>query len=187
MSTDTHDTGIDKARAVIRTAWGISGLVALVIGLLILVWPGKTAAVVAAIIVVYAIITGLVYLGLGIFAQRFSPLARIGHAVLGVLFIAGGVVALMNLRTTTVVLALLLGIMIGILWIVEGVATLTLLGGVQSATWVIVYAVISILAGITLLFSPGYVLTLWWLLGIWLVVMGVVHIVHALRTRAVPA
>lgn len=184
MSTEAIDNELDRASTVIRTAWGVGGLVALVIGVLILVWPGKTAAVVAAIIAIYAIITGLVYLGLGIFAKRYGVWARIGHLVLGALFIIGGVIALANLRTATMLLAIVLGVTVGILWIIEGVAALTLLRGVPSKVWVIIYAVITIIAGIILLFSPLYVVALWWLLGISLVVMGAVQIVRALRFSA---
>ncbi|MEA5154814.1 HdeD family acid-resistance protein [Raineyella sp.] len=185
MSTEAIDNELDKASTIIRTAWGVGGLVALVIGVLLLVWPGKTADVVAAIIAIYAIVTGLVYLGLGIFAKRYGVWVRIGHLVLGALFIVGGVIALANLRATTLVLAAVLGITIGILWIIEGVTALTLLRGVPSKVWVIIYAVITIIAGVILLFSPIYgALALWWLLGISLVVMGAIQIVRALRFSA---
>lgn len=185
MSIEAIDNELDRVTTVIRTAWGVGGLVSLVIGILILVWPGKTASVVAAIISVYAIITGLVYLGLGIFAKRYGVWARIGHLVLGVLFIVGGVIALANLGAATVLLAVLLGVTVGILWIIEGITTLTLLRGVPSKVWVVIYAVISVIAGIVLLFSPLFgALALWWLLGISLVVMGAIQIVRALRFSA---
>ena len=61
----------------IRTAFGLGGILLIVLGVLILVWPGKTAAVVTAIFAIYAIAAGLVYIGLGI----FSILAVIAAAV----------------------------------------------------------------------------------------------------------
>jgi uncharacterized membrane protein HdeD (DUF308 family) len=57
------------------------------------VWPGKTAMVVAAIIAIYAIAAGLVYAGLGIFAAGKGGWSRVGHVLLGVLFIIAGIVA----------------------------------------------------------------------------------------------
>ncbi|MCX6501261.1 MAG: DUF308 domain-containing protein, partial [Microbacterium sp.] len=80
-------TAADAKRVVntIRIALGIGGLVALIMGILILVWPLKTAAIVTAMIAIYAIATGLVYSGLAIFSKSLRGWARVGHAALGVL------------------------------------------------------------------------------------------------------
>lgn len=163
----------------IRTALGVGGILALIVGILILVWPGKTAAVVTAIIAIYAIAAGLVYAGLGIFSKTKGGWARVGHIVLGILFIIAGVVALFNLAQTTAWLALFLGILVGILWIVEGIVALSTLGDAASKGWSIFFAILSIIAGIILLFSPLYVFALWWILGIALVVLGIINIVRA--------
>jgi uncharacterized membrane protein HdeD (DUF308 family) len=164
----------------IRTALGVGGVLAVIVGILILVWPGKTAAVVTAIIAIYAIAAGLVYAGLGIFAKTKGGWARVGHIVLGILFIIGGVVALFNLGQATAWLALFLGIHVGILWIVEGVVALSTLGDAASKGWSIFFAILSIIAGIILLFSPIWgSAVLWWLLGIALIVLGIVNVVRA--------
>lgn len=164
----------------IRTALGIGGVLSIILGILILVWPGKTAMVVAAIIAIYAIAAGLVYAGLGIFSAGKGGWARVGHIALGVLFIVAGVVAFANLGATTAWLAIFLGILVGIMWIVEGIVALSTLGSAGSKGWTIFFAIISIIAGITLLFSPLWgALVLWWLLGISAVVMGVVQLVRA--------
>ncbi|WP_106813847.1 HdeD family acid-resistance protein [Microbacterium timonense] len=164
----------------IRTALGVGGILAVIVGILILVWPGKTAAVVTAIIAIYAIAAGLVYAGLGIFAKTKGGWARVGHIVLGILFIIAGVVALFNIGQATAWLALFLGILVGILWIVEGVVALSTLGDAASKGWSIFFAILSIIAGIILLFSPLWgAAVLWWLLGIALVVLGIINIVRA--------
>lgn len=170
----------------IRTALGIGGVIAVIVGILILVWPGKTAAVITAIIAIYAIAGGLVYAGLGIFAKGMGGWARIGHIVLGVLFIIAGIIAFANLGATTVWLAVFLGILVGIMWIVEGIVALTALGGSSSKGWSIFFAIISIIAGIVLLFSPLWgAVVLWWLLGISLVVLGIVQIIRAFTFKGV--
>jgi uncharacterized membrane protein HdeD (DUF308 family) len=92
MSTETSPLGKSAINGV-RTALGLSGLVALVVGILILVWPGKTAVVVTAIIAIYAVVGGLVYLGLGIFSKSMGGWARIGHIVLGLIYIVAGIIA----------------------------------------------------------------------------------------------
>lgn len=164
----------------IRTALGVGGVLAVIVGILILVWPGKTAAVVAAIIAIYAIAAGLVYAGLGIFSKTKGGWARVGHILLGILFIIAGVVALFNLTATTAWLAVFVGILVGIMWIVEGIVALSTLGDAASKGWSIFFAILSIIAGIVVLFSPVWgAVVLWWLLGISLVVLGIINIVRA--------
>ncbi|UIN29205.1 HdeD family acid-resistance protein [Microbacterium binotii] len=163
----------------IRTAFGIGGAIALIVGILILVWPLKTAAVGTAIIAVYAIASGLVYAGLGIFSKTLGGWSRVGHIVLGLLFVAAGIIALANLGDTTVFLAIFVGVFIGITWIVEGIVALTTLGNSASRGWTIFFAVMSLIAGVILVFSPLYVALLWLFVGASLVILGIIQIVRA--------
>ena len=169
----------------IRTALGIGGVLALIVGILILVWPGRTAMVVTAIIAIYAIAAGLVYAGLGIFSKTKGGWARVGHIALGVLFIIAGIVAFANLGATTAYLAVFLGILVGIMWVIEGIVSLTTLSDASSKGWTIFFAIISIIAGIVLLFSPFYIVALWWLLGISLIVLGVINVIRAFTFKGV--
>ncbi|MBN0038708.1 DUF308 domain-containing protein [Cellulosimicrobium cellulans] len=172
----------------IRTAVGVSGLVSAILGVLILVWPGRTAMVVTAIIAAYAIIAGLVHLGLGLFSGGRGGWARVGRILLGVVFIVAGVLAFLNLGQTTTFLALFLGILVGILWIVEGIVDLTSLRDAASKTISILFAILSIVAGVVLLFTPLWGVTvLWWLLGLSLIVLGLVNIVRGFRYGTVRA
>lgn len=178
--SETVTTGADKTLVNgIRTAFGIGGAIALIVGILILVWPLKTAAVGTAIIAVYAIASGLVYAGLGIFSKTLGGWSRVGHIALGVLFVAAGVIALANLGDTTVFLAIFVGVFIGITWIVEGVVALTTLGNSASRGWTIFFAVMSLIAGVILVFSPFYVALLWLFVGASLVILGIIQLVRA--------
>lgn len=171
---------LDKAASGIRTALGLTGLISVILGILVLVWPGKTAMVVTAIVAVWTIVAGLVYIGIGLFAAGKGGWARLGHILLGVLFIIAGVVAFANLGATTAWLAVFLGILVGILWIFEGIVSLSTLDLAPSKGWTIFFAIISIIAGITLLFSPLWgAIVLWWLLGISAIILGIVNIIRA--------
>jgi uncharacterized membrane protein HdeD (DUF308 family) len=177
----TTDSSLARsAVGALRAALGISGAISLIVGILILVWPGRTAMVVTAIIAVYAIIAGLAYAALGIFSKSLSGWSRVGHIALGVLFIIAGIVAFTNLAGATEGLAIFIGILVGILWIIEGVVSLTTLGTARARGWTIFFAIVSIVAGVVLLFAPGLgAVTLWILLGISLIVLGVFQIVRA--------
>ncbi len=171
----------NPAITAVRTALGVSGALSLVIGLLILIWPGRTAEVAVGIIAVYVIIAGLVNIGIGVFWR--SGWARIGHLVLGALFIIAGVFSFANLSATTAWFGVFIGTLVGILWIVEGVVSLTTAGHASKArAWTIFFAIVSIIAGVVLLFSPllGAV-TLFLLIGISLIVLGIFQIVRAIQ------
>jgi len=164
----------------IRITLGISGAIALIAGVVLLVWPLKTAVLVTGIIAAYLIVAGLVYVGLGIFSGRKGGWARAGHIVLGLLYIVAGVVAFLNLTAATITLALVTAIFLGVSWIVDGIVALTLLHRDGSRAWTIIYAILSIAAGVIVLFSPLLAaVALWWVLGITLVVLGIVQIVRA--------
>jgi uncharacterized membrane protein HdeD (DUF308 family) len=166
----------------VRTAFGVGGVLSILAGLLILWQPQGSAAFVTVVIAIYAIVGGLVYAGLGIFSKAKGGWARLGHIVLGLIFIAGGVVALFNLQQATAWLAVFVGVLVGILWIVEGIVSLSTLGDAASKGWTIFFAIISIIAGLYLVITPllGAVV-LWWLLGILLIVLGIIQIVRAFK------
>lgn len=165
----------------IRVTLAVSGVVALIAGIVLLVWPLKTAVIVTGIFAAYLIIAGLVYIGLGIFSSKKGGWARVGHIALGLLYIVAGIIAFANLGAATATLAFVVVIFIGVSWVVDGVVALTLLGKDGSRVWTLLYALLSIIAGIVVLFSPLYAAEVLWLLfSISLIVLGVVQIVRAI-------
>ena len=169
-----------KALRALKIALGLAGLVTLVVGILILVWPGRSAVVGTAILAVYAILVGLIYLGVALFSSDRGAWSRIGHIVLAALFVGGGISAFSNLQATTAVLAVFLAVLIGALWVIEGIVSLLTIKGAAEKTWTVIFAIVSVIAGITLLSSPLWsAAVLWWLIGISLVVLGLVQIVRA--------
>lgn len=166
----------------LRGALIMGGILAFVVGLLILLWPDKTAMVVTAIVAIYLIVAGLGYVVSSFGTKARSAWSRIGHLLLGVLYVAGGVFGLTNLTVATETLATFLAIVVGALWIVEGFVALTTIGMMTgSKGWTVLFAILTIGAGILVLFSPMWAAaTLWWILGLALVVLGVVQIGRAL-------
>jgi uncharacterized membrane protein HdeD (DUF308 family) len=166
----------------IRSALGVIGLVAVVTGAVILIWPDHTAMVVAGIIAAYAAIAGLVNLGIGVFSGKLGVWPRVGYLVLGLAFLVSSGIAFANLGPFVVGLAIFIGIFIGVTWIVEGVVSLAMLLDGPSKVWTAIYSVISIVAGATLLAAPVWGAQLLWLVvGISLVIMGIVQIVRAVK------
>lgn len=167
-----------------RLALFVAGVVAVLFGLAILLWPTKAAVAMTGVIAVYAIIAGLVYVGIGLLSKTLGAGGRIGHVLLGVLYVVAGVVAFTELQSSAAFLAVFLSIMLGVLWIIEGFVSLFSLGSAGSKVLTAVFAVISIIAGMTLVTSPLWsALVLWWFLGISLVVLGAINVFRAIGGR----
>lgn len=159
----------------------VTGAVLLVIGLLILIWPGHTAKAITALLAI-----GVLFTALGNAAVALTPglpgRARVIAAIVAVLFAWAGIWALAHLGSATVGLAFVVGLFIGISWIIDGIATLVTLGDAPSKVWAVIYGLISIVAGVILLIGPITGASIIWLiLGITFVVMGVLQIIRGLR------
>ena len=129
---------------------------------------------------IYFVIAGLAYAGLGIFSKGISGGARTLDIILGILFVVGGVIVLANPSSSAQVLGIFLGILIGILWIVEGIVALVQSSDAPSKGWAIFFGILSVVAGIVLLFSPLWgAVILFIIAGISLIVLGIIQIVRA--------
>lgn len=172
----------------IRTALGIVGVMALVVGVLILVAPLKTASVITAFIALYALVSGLVYAGIGIFSTGLSGASRLWNTILGVVFVISGIIAFSQLGTTTVLLAGIVAIFVGITWIIEGVVALLTLYKTPNKGWAAAYAVVSLIAGVVVIVAPFAAAKLLWLfIGVSLVVLGLVQVWRAFTFKPVDA
>lgn len=159
----------------LRQATGVNGLLSLILGLLILFLPGQSAMGVVFIII------GLFDI-LSIFKEvDENTWVRLGHLLLGLLYLIVGIFVCVNLAASATYLFLLVGIFVGITWLVEGFVELGTVQLAVSKGWTIFSAVLSIIAGIILLMTPLYgAVMLWTLLGAILVVLGIFKVAHYL-------
>ncbi|QIM19503.1 hypothetical protein G7066_14645 [Leucobacter coleopterorum] len=188
MSTQEANV-MSRASDGMRIAFGVGGLIAVVLGLLVLFFPVKSGAVVlqivAAIIAAYALVMGVVYIGSAIFSRTLGGWARTGHILLGLLYIVGGVIMMVNLGATAAVLTVFLTVIIGVLWLFEGIMAFTTVSQSNNKVWTVIYGIISVIAGLVLMLSPLMgAITLWILLGISMVVLGVVQVVRAFSMKS---
>jgi len=189
-----NDTLAAEKKAVdgVRIMFGVGGLIAIIIGILIMLNPLKSAeffaAVLAVILAVYMVVMGVVYLGTAIFSKTIGGWARTGNILLGVLYIIAAIILFSNLGVASTVLLVFIAIIIGIMWIVEGVMSFTTVKSSGHPVLSIVYGIISIIAGGVLIFSFALgIAVLVWMIGISLVVLGVVQVIRAFTIKGEPA
>lgn len=161
-----------------------SGVLAIILGLLMLVWPGKT-------VLVATVLFGLALLAMG-GAQLFIAMAaEISGGGRALLFIGGAVsliLAVLTFRYFGEPFSILLfAIYIGISFIIRGVATTAAAISDTEASgrgWNIFFGITSVLAGIIVLLLPATsIVTLAVVTGAFLVALGVFEIVSAFQVR----
>ena len=160
------------------------GVLTLILGIIVSFHPTGSLNVLAVLLGVLMILSGIFHL-----IRVFDPqeLHRVWLGIAGLLFIVIGVVLIRHLHLTRS----LIGLIIGITWIVQGLAALIggISGGVREGrAWWIAFGVVSLIAGIVVAAAPASSLNvLAVLLGIWFIVMGIFEIIggfllrHALR------
>jgi uncharacterized membrane protein HdeD (DUF308 family) len=164
----------------------VSGILSLILGVLVLAWPGKSVLAAAVAFGVYLLITGIAQV---VFA--FSLHVSAGSRVL--LFISGAaslilaVLAFRHFGHDDALAVLLLAIWIGIGFIFRGVATtISAISdpALPGRGWSIFVGAITLLAGIVVLAEPfPSIITLAIVVGVWFVVIGVFEIVSSFGVR----
>jgi uncharacterized membrane protein HdeD (DUF308 family) len=160
----------------LRMAFAVSALVAIGIGTILLVWTEATLTVIAVLFGLYFVISGAVRIVRGVASSGVATGGRVLNIVLGVLVVILGIVALRNPEGSLAIL----GLVVGIVWIVDGVAALVEYSTDTSRWPGILLGVVGIVAGVIVLFAPvetiGVLVTIG---GIMLLVSGVVQLVRA--------
>jgi uncharacterized membrane protein HdeD (DUF308 family) len=182
--TTSADTPIPSLLPHLWKSTLISGVLSLIVGVVVLAWPGISVLTAAVAFGIYLLITGAAQV---VFA--FSLHVSAGSRIL--LFISGAaslILAVLAFRHFGQGYAvLLLAIWIGIGFIFRGVATTVSAihdPHLPGRGWSIFIGVITLLAGIVVLGSPlESILTLALVVGVFFVVIGVFEIVSSFGIR----
>jgi uncharacterized membrane protein HdeD (DUF308 family) len=152
------------------------GLVTLVFGVIVTAHPNGSLRVLAVLVGIAAIISGIFHL---IRAADRRARHRLWVGVTGLVLVALGVVLIRHLHLTLA----LVGLLIGVSWIVQGIAGLmcALCGPREGAAWWAVFGLASLIAGIVVTASPlSSVTVLAVLVGVWLIVLGLLEVAAGL-------
>jgi uncharacterized membrane protein HdeD (DUF308 family) len=171
-----------------RRAWplvAVRGVFAVLFGILTLVWPGVTVLALAIVFGVYALFDGV-----GAIVQAFRPgdgAQRAAYALLGVLGLIAGVLALVWPGATVVVVTTLVGAWAVVTGIAEIVAAVRLRKQITGEAFLIIAGVLSVVAGILVLVHPiAGAFGIAVLIGVYALLYGVMLVVLAFRLRGLP-
>ena len=160
----------------------LTGVLSVILGAMVLAWPGKTIIVAAIFFAAYLLVTGISQ----IFHAFTLHISGGGRALLFISGAASLVLAVLCFKSLTNSI-LLLAIWIGIGFIFRGVATAAAAisdADTPSRGWEIVIGIITLIAGLIVLGYPFSSLgTLTLVVGIWLIVLGVLEIIASFGIR----
>jgi uncharacterized membrane protein HdeD (DUF308 family) len=165
----------------------VSGILALTLGVLTLIWPGKTILIAAILFGIYLLVTGAAQVVFA-FGLHVSASGRVLLFISGAASLVLAVLAFRHFGKDPITAILFLAIWIGVGFIFRGVATT--ISAISDPTlpgrgWQIFVGVISLLAGIVMIGSPFESLAILTLIvGIWLIVIGAFEIVSSFGIRS---
>jgi uncharacterized membrane protein HdeD (DUF308 family) len=161
-----------------------AGLLTIVLGGIVLAWPGPTILVASTLFGVYLLLTGFIGLFMAFTLPR-SAAMRVPLFIMGALTVVLAILSLRHFGDAYAVL--LLSLWIGIGFIFQGISAIAAAIGESNLPgrgWYVVLGVISVIAGLAVLVWPfDSIVILVLVTGVWLVVLGVVQIIQSVQIR----
>jgi uncharacterized membrane protein HdeD (DUF308 family) len=184
--TGSGATGLSRDQVnAFRIAFGILGAISLILGVLLLIWPGRTIASGAALIGIYLLATAIVRLAVATFAQGLPASTRTFDIIVGLILLVLGIFTLRNLATSSAALLLVVVIVIGTGWIAEGVYAVVQFRDTPAPVWSIVAGILSVISGVVVLVVPGISAAFLIVFSaIVLIVLGIVGLARAISFGA---
>lgn len=162
----------------------VRGIVGIVIGILALLMPGLTIAVLVGLFAIFAFIDGITNLIPGMLPPRGFERSW-AHVFMGLIGIAAGVLTFMWPAITALVLILLIGAWAVTTGIFEIVAAIRLRGVMRSTALLAVSGVLSMLFGLVVFAFPAAgALGIAWMLAAYAMASGVVLVLLGAQLRS---
>jgi len=185
MTISDHPVFEGPLRQLARSAWQLLlfiGVTAVALGVIVLVWPGKTLLVAGVLFGIYLVVSGIGYV--------FAAFGTHAGAAMRVLMFLTGVVSLVlgffcfrdKLESI-----LLLALWIGISWVFRGVTLLAAalsFDHLPARGWqALAGAIIIIGGGVLIIYPLDSIAVLTLVAGWWLIVIGIIDVIDAFQVR----
>jgi uncharacterized membrane protein HdeD (DUF308 family) len=169
----------------ISTAAILSGLLAVVLGVVMLAWPQPSVVAAAVLFGVYLVVSGVALVFFA-FSLPASAGGRFLTFISGVASVALGILAFRHFGEGYAILLLAIWVATG--FIIRGVfatASAISVPGFPGRGWAIVFGVISIIAGFVVLAYPfDSIETLAFVVGAWLIILGAMEVISGFGMRS---
>jgi len=164
--------------------WGlivVMGVASILLGLLAMFFPGATIVTVAIYFAAWLFVSG-VFSVIASFTRDGDTVSRVLTAIIGVLSVIVGFALLRTPFQSVEVFIFVLGVF----WLVQGI--MTFVAGFalsRGRGWAILSGILGMLAGVLILVYPiTSAVTLAFVGGIWLVVLGITQVIAGYQLRS---
>jgi uncharacterized membrane protein HdeD (DUF308 family) len=175
VSSEALAASQDNSIAVLSL---VRGVILLVIGITLLVWPKATIGV-ASVLVGIGLLAAGVTRFVGLFTAKETPWMKVLEGMLGILMVMAGVVCIRHPFSSLVVLV----VIVALGWLLDGFASVV--GAIHPFhLGRLLYGLLALAGVVAVLVWPGLVLATYLILAAWLLVLlGVMQIFDAWRSR----
>jgi len=187
MATSKEGVSAGPLQQLARGAWQsllVIGILSVVIGIMILVWPGPTLVVAGILFGFYLLFSGVLQL-VAAMGPHVGTGMRVLSLVSGILSFILAVFCFRHIGESLVLLAL----WIAVSWLFRGMAVL--IGGAETPVgtggkgWTIFFGIMLLLGGVVLVVWPIHsIAALTIVTGWWLLFMGIMEVVQAFGVRS---
>jgi uncharacterized membrane protein HdeD (DUF308 family) len=174
--------------SVVRHLWKsvlALGLLTLILGLAVLIWPGDSIVVASVVFGVYLLVSGVAQ-AIAAVTVGMSLGSRVLVFISGALSVVLGYFAFRDFNNGAAVW--LLAAWIGVGFIFQGVTATVLaidVPGLPARGWYVFVGILTVIAGlVTIVWPVSSVVVLAIFAGSWLVVVGITEVVSALSARS---
>lgn len=191
MTEEEFDT--QAAAAVGRNWWMLLGvgIVSIIVGIFIIRQPETATAAAALLFAIFLLVSGIFQI-VRAFAHGLSGGLRALTAISGAISLLLGFVALRAFfdQDNVLLSGYILAIFIGISFLFNGMGELMMgiaAKGQQGRGWMIFAGIVYIIAGGVVIATPQSIIAIFWIVGIWLIVMGIFEVISAFIVRKAAA
>ena len=170
---------------VARNAWQmllLIGILAVALGVIVLLWPGKTWVVAGVLFGIYLVVSGFGYM-MAAFATHSGAAMKVLEFLTGAVSLVLGFFCFRNVYDSIFFLA----VWIGVSWLFRGATLLTTalaLDRIPGRGWQAFLGVVTVIGGGVLIVYPFDSLAVLTLVGgCWLIAIGIVEVINALQVR----
>ncbi|MDD5693104.1 MAG: DUF308 domain-containing protein [Patescibacteria group bacterium] len=161
----------------------LRGIAAILFGLAALLWPGLTLLSLIYLFVIFLIVSGVVDIIVGIFSVGKHTRWFL-TVLMGILELGFGVYLIRHTGVTIATFILLTGFILIFRGILEVVGAFVEGVTATEKTLAMIAGVVTVLAGVIILFQPTTTIAFVWVLGLFALISGPVTIAIALDVKA---
>ncbi len=163
-----------EIEAVDKSSFYWRGGLSIVIGVLVLVWPGLTVLSLVTLLSIWLLLMGVMSLVQGVRDIKKGGWGWLATVLLGVLELGVGTYLIQRPRLTTLTIITLIGLVFfvqGFVYLINTFAARGISGGRRAVS--LLFSILSFIAGVWLWRYPFHgTLAFVWLLGLYLIVAG---------------